>query len=131
MCSSCYASDERPVSGHRRNGCANYAMIPAMYRSTRREQKSRTRRLASAAAAFATSALLAVETAQAFQCPILIRKINAEAGNRFDDAAYDAVDKAALAARLHGEGQHPDAEKIALQGLLLLGVPRPRSQSDR
>ena len=58
----------------------------------------------------------------AAQCPALIRSVYDAAANRFDQRAYDAREKAAEAARLHGEGRHADAEKIANEGRELLGL---------
>jgi hypothetical protein len=74
----------------------------------------------SAVAAVAVFAL--ASPALAFQCPKLVNQINAAAGNRFDNASYDAKRKAAEAAKLHGEGKHAEAEKAAKQGLELLGI---------
>jgi len=70
-----------------------------------------------AVAAFALSS-----PALAFQCPKLVNQINAAAGNRFDNAAYDAKLKAAEAAKLHGEGKHAESEKAAKEGLEKLGI---------
>ena len=60
--------------------------------------------------------------ASAFQCPMLIYRAYAEAGNRFDLNAHDARQKAAEAARLHAESKHPEAELLARQSLRLLGL---------
>lgn len=60
--------------------------------------------------------------ALAFQCPKLIGQINAAAGNRFDNASYQAKMKAAEAQKLHAEGKHAESEKVAKEGLALLGV---------
>jgi hypothetical protein len=68
-----------------------------------------------------------VEPVMAFQCPALIHAIYAAAGTRFDTRAYDAREKAALAANLHGEGRHEDAKKIAQEGLELLGIKPPHA----
>jgi hypothetical protein len=57
-----------------------------------------------------------------FQCPKLVGQINASAGNRFDNASYDAKVKAAEASKLHAEGKHAEAEKAAKEGLDKLGV---------
>ena len=56
------------------------------------------------------------------QGPALIRSISAAADIRFDQRAYDAKAKAVEAARLHAEGKHDDAEKLALEGCALLGI---------
>jgi hypothetical protein len=80
----------------------------------------------------AAGALLAIAgAATADQCPALVHAIYALAGTRFDQAAYDAREKAAQAARLHAEGRHQDAEKIAFAGCTLLGVERCRSHATR
>lgn len=60
--------------------------------------------------------------ALASQCPTLIRKIEEEAGTRFDQAAADARAKAAEAAELHAQGKHAESEKAAREGLKLLGM---------
>lgn len=60
--------------------------------------------------------------ASAFQCPMLIYRAYAEAGNRFDLNAHDARQKAAEASRQHTEGKHAEAELLARQGLRLLDV---------
>ena len=68
-------------------------------------------------------------SASAFQCPMLIYRAYAEAGNRFDLNAQDAKQKAAEAARLHAEAKHSEAELLARQSLMLLGLkdsPTPR-----
>ena len=76
--------------------------------------------------AFATviglAAVLAAGPALAFQCPTLIKKIEAETAMRFDPAAADAKVKAAEAAELHAKGKHAEAEKAAKDGLKLLGM---------
>ena len=58
----------------------------------------------------------------ASQCPALIHSVYAAAGTRFDQSAYDARAKAAEAARLHGEGRHDDAVRIACEGRALLAL---------
>jgi hypothetical protein len=60
--------------------------------------------------------------ALAFQCPKLIGQINAAAGNRFDNASYDAKMKAAEAQKLHAEGKHAESVKAAQEGLDKLGI---------
>lgn len=68
-------------------------------------------------------AMLAVPPgATADDCPALIRAIYAAADIRFDQRAYDARAKAVEAARLHAEGMHDDAEKVAREGCVLLGI---------
>jgi hypothetical protein len=66
--------------------------------------------------------LLLASSAQAFQCPSLIAKINNETGNRFDEAGYEARRKAEQAEQLHKEGKHAEAEKTAKEGLTRLGM---------
>jgi hypothetical protein len=60
--------------------------------------------------------------ALASQCPTLIKKIEDEAGIRFDQAAADAKAKAAEAAELHAQGKHVESEAAARAGLKLLGM---------
>ena len=60
--------------------------------------------------------------ALAFQCPTLIKKIEQETAIRFDPAANDAKEKAAQAAELHAKGNHAEAEKVAKDGLKILGM---------
>jgi hypothetical protein len=66
--------------------------------------------------------LASVSAVAAHQCPALIRRIHAAADIRFDQRAYDAKAKAVEAARLHAEGRHDDAEKVALEGCALVGI---------
>ena len=68
------------------------------------------------------SVVFAAGPALAFQCPKLIEQINTTAGNRFDNASYDAKVKSAEAAKLHAEGKHADSVKAAQEGLEKLGV---------
>jgi hypothetical protein len=65
---------------------------------------------------------LAAGPALAFQCPKLIGQLNAAAGNRFDNASYNAKMKAAEAQKLHAEGKHAESVKAAQDGLGMLGV---------
>jgi hypothetical protein len=74
------------------------------------------------ASAVAAVALGLAGPALAFQCPKLVNQINAAAGNRFDNASYEAKMKAAEATKLHGEGKHAEAEKAAKEGLTKLGI---------
>ena len=69
-----------------------------------------------------TFVALAAGPALAFQCPKLIGQIAAAAGNRFDNAGYDAKMKAAAATKLHSEGKHADSVKAAQEGLAILGI---------
>ncbi len=66
--------------------------------------------------------VLAAGPVLASQCPKLIAQINSAAGNRFDNAAYEARAKAAEAQKLHNEGKHPESEKAAKDGLQKLGI---------
>ena len=68
------------------------------------------------------SVVFAAGPALAFQCPKLIGQISASAGNRFDNASYDAKMKGAEAQKLHSEGKHADSVKAAQEGLGKLGV---------
>lgn len=68
------------------------------------------------------AALVAAGPALAFQCPKLVAQINNAAGNRLDNAGYEARQKAAEAQKLHSEGKHEDAEKAAKDGLAKLGM---------
>lgn len=70
----------------------------------------------------AVAALIAAGPALAFQCPKLVAQINNAAGNRLDNAGYEARQKGAEAAKLHGEGKHAEAEKAAKEGLAKLGM---------
>jgi len=60
----------------------------------------------------------------AFQCPTLVKQIEAEAGQRFDDAAYSAKQTAEQATALHKEGKHAEAETKAKEGLKRLGLAK-------
>jgi hypothetical protein len=59
------------------------------------------------------------------ECPQLIRAIRAAADIRFDQSAHDARAKAVEAARLHAEGRHEAAAKVAREGCLLLAIACP------
>jgi hypothetical protein len=80
------------------------------------------KRLVLTVAGIGTFVAFAAGPALAFQCPKLVSQINAEAGRRFDNAAYDAKMKAAQATKLHAEGKHAESEKLAKQALAQLGV---------
>ena len=58
----------------------------------------------------------------AFQCPKLVKQIEDESGQRFDDAAYDAARAAEQATALHKEGKHAEAEAKAKMALKTLGL---------
>lgn len=60
----------------------------------------------------------------AFQCPKLVKQIEDEAGQRFDDAAYSAKRSADQATALHKEGKHAEAEARAKEGLTRLGMAK-------
>jgi hypothetical protein len=80
------------------------------------------KRLVLTLAGIGVAVVFAAGPASAFQCPKLVGQINASAGNRFDNAAYDARVKAAEAQKLHAEGKHAESEKAAKEGLDKLGV---------
>ena len=65
--------------------------------------------------------LFAAGPALAFQCPKLVNEIRGKASNRLDAAAYDAKTKADEAEKLHKDGKHADAEKLAKEALASLG----------
>jgi hypothetical protein len=65
--------------------------------------------------------LVTVGPALAGQCPKLVEEIRAKAGNRLDNAAYDAKMKANEAEKLHKDGKHADSEKLAKAALESLG----------
>ena len=60
----------------------------------------------------------------AFQCPKLVKQIEDEAGQRFDDAAYSAKQTADEATALHKAGKHAEAEAKAKEGLKRLGLAK-------
>jgi hypothetical protein len=80
------------------------------------------KRLVLTVAGIGTFVAFAAGPALAFQCPKLVGQINAEAGRRFDNTAYDAKMKAAEATKLHAEGKHAESEKVAKDALGRLGV---------
>ncbi len=80
------------------------------------------KRLVLTLAGIGVSVVVGAGPALAFQCPKLIGQIAATAGNRFDNASYDAKMKAAEASKLHSEGKHADSVKAAQEGLTKLGV---------
>ena len=59
--------------------------------------------------------------ALAFQCPKLVNEIRGKAGNRLDAAGNDAKAKADEAEKLHKDGKHAEAEKMAKDALASLG----------
>ena len=65
--------------------------------------------------------LVTVGPALASQCPKLISEVRAKAGNRLDNAAYDAKAKANQAEQLHKDGKHAESEKLAKEALAALG----------
>jgi hypothetical protein len=65
--------------------------------------------------------LAACAPAWAFQCPALVKKIEDEAGMRFDDASYAAKQAAEKATALHKEGKHAEAVAAAQAALKSLG----------
>ena len=77
--------------------------------------------------ALAVSVVLALILAiagpsSAFQRPKLIQKVNDEAGNRLDDASYNARQLADEAEALHKAGKHVEAEAKAKAALKQLGM---------
>jgi len=60
--------------------------------------------------------------AWAFQCPKLVKQVEDEAGQRFDDASYSAQKSAAEATALHKAGKHAEAEAKAKEAKTLLGL---------
>ncbi len=62
----------------------------------------------------------------AFQCPKLIKQVNDEvndeAGNRLDDAGYNARQLAEEADALHKAGKHAEAEAKAKEAMKVLGI---------
>ena len=58
----------------------------------------------------------------AFQCPKLIKQVNDEAGNRLDDAGYNARQLADKAEALHKAGKHQESEAKAKEALKQLGM---------
>ena len=80
------------------------------------------KRLVLTLAGIGVTVVFAAGPALAFQCPKLVGQINAAAGNRFDNASYDAKTKAAEASKLHAEGKHAESEKAAKEGLDKLGI---------
>ena len=79
-------------------------------------------RIALTLALIAAATLPVAAPALASQCPKLINQISGAAGNRLDNAGYAAREKAAEAAKLHGEGKHADSVKAAQEGLKMLGM---------
>ena len=66
---------------------------------------------------------LALSTpAFAFQCPKLVKQVNDETARRFDATAAAAKQSAAEANTLHAAGKHAEAEKVAKDALMKLGV---------
>ena len=58
----------------------------------------------------------------AFQCPKLIKQVNDEAGNRLDDAGYNARQLADKAEALHKAGKHQESEAKAKEAMKALGM---------
>ena len=69
-----------------------------------------------------SAAVFTTGQALAFQCPKLIKQIEDETNNRLDDASNTAKEKAEQAAQLHKDGKHAEAEKVAKEGLALIGL---------
>jgi hypothetical protein len=69
------------------------------------------------------SALVMLATpALAFQCPKLVKQITDTTSNRYDAVASQAKLDAAEAAKLHAEGKHAEAEKIAKETIAKLAA---------
>ncbi len=66
--------------------------------------------------------VLSVAPALAADCPALIKKIADETGNRFDDAAYQAKQKAAAAEALQKQGKAVPVDVPKRVGESQLGV---------
>ena len=81
-------------------------------------------RLILVSAVVAVMVALAAGPALAFQCPKLVNQINNETGTRYDPAAAGAKEKATMAAALHGQGKHAEAEKAAKEGLEMIGIKK-------
>jgi len=79
-------------------------------------------RIALTLALIAAATLAVAAPALASQCPKLISQISGAAGNRLDNTGYAARQKAAEAAKLHAEGKHADSERVAREGLKMLGL---------
>jgi hypothetical protein len=103
----------------------NPAVLPRVERAVHLNRKGESMRriivttVATGAVIFALSA-----SASAFQCPKLVKQIEDEAGQRFDDAAYAAKQSADQATALHKEGKHAEAEAKAKEGLARLGMAK-------
>jgi hypothetical protein len=67
------------------------------------------------------AALAVGSPAFAFQCPKLVKQIEAETALRFDPAAANAKQAAAESASLHAAGKHAEAEQKAKEALKGLG----------
>ena len=80
------------------------------------------RRFALMFAVVAVGAVLVSGPALAFQCPKLVKQIEDESGQRFDDAAYEAARAAEQATELHKAGKHAEAEAKAKAALKSLGL---------
>ena len=60
----------------------------------------------------------------AFQCPSLLKQVDAAVGNRFDAQAAEARRAAAEAAALHASGKHDESVKAAQDALAKLTPPK-------
>ena len=70
----------------------------------------------------ALTALVLSSSADAFQCPKLIKQINDATAQRFDATAANAKQAAADAQVLHAAGKHAESEQKAKDALASLGV---------
>jgi hypothetical protein len=68
------------------------------------------------------TALALASTAQAFQCPKLVKQIDDATAQRYDAAAANARQAAAEAQALHAAGKHAEAEQKAKEALATLGT---------
>lgn len=68
------------------------------------------------------SAVLWAGAALANQCPTLVKKISDEAGRRLDNASYDARQAVPVIMKLHTDGKHDEAEKLAKEHMAKLGI---------
>ena len=80
------------------------------------------RRLITGVATGALALGLIASPALASQCPLLVKQINAAAGNRFDAAANTAKAMAAEADALHKAGKHADSVKKAEEAAKAMGL---------
>jgi hypothetical protein len=73
-------------------------------------------------AALAAAPAVAQQKPMAMSCDKMIAQIRDAAGNRFDSASWEARGKAEAAEKAHKDGKPADCEKMAKEGLTLLGI---------